>query len=121
VGEQKFYECQCHTADHIIYVDTDGDEVIIGVQLAPLHSVWGRIVNAVKYIINPHGRFSHWSETVLSDEQVAELRGQLASFAAEDHSETKFVDFNNWEEAGRRLVEDYGFPNSDKLKESNNE
>jgi hypothetical protein len=80
----KFYTCQCTSLDHVIYVDTvDTDEVLIGVQLAPLNTVWQRIAAAVRYVINPHGTnavHAHWSETMLDNRQVEELRDQLTAF-----------------------------------------
>jgi len=82
---KKFYECDCSDSDHTIQVwtDPDCDEVIISTQLAPLLPWYKRIVAAVRYVINPHGKYSHWHDTILSIDSARELNNQLNGFLKE--------------------------------------
>lgn len=70
----KFHQCDCGDEDHVIFTDIliwegepDMDEFIVGVQLAPLNSWYRRVWVALKYIVNPHGKYSHWHSSDISD------------------------------------------------------
>jgi hypothetical protein len=106
---KKYYECDCTDSDHVISVETDHDadweECVISTQLAPLHPWYKRIWVALKYIVNPHGDYSHWHDTNLSYAKTQELRDQLDAFLeahkdAEAQAEAAFASLRAAAQAG---------------------
>jgi hypothetical protein len=84
---KKFYECHCHSSDHVLWFEgaieptsPQFDVMMVGVQLAPLLPWYKRLWVAVKYVFNPHGNYSHWHETMLPPEEVERLNTQLHEF-----------------------------------------
>lgn len=104
VPTKCYYDCACGSLDHTMFVaaDPEWDQVLVGVQLAPLHPWYKRLWVAVKYVFSPHGDYTHWSETVLHPEDAQRLRDQLDQYQK--------MRFNSKEDARiRESLKDYEF------------
>jgi len=83
--ETMYHQCDCTDVDHVFFTrhliwdgEADMDCLEVGVQLAPLNPWYKRIWVALKYVFNPHGSYSHWHSTDVSDPTA--LRDHINEF-----------------------------------------
>jgi hypothetical protein len=81
-----FIECGCHANEHIIKIAWDPDEPDIGIffsmQLQQHRSLFQRVKNAAKYILNRENSCS-WHDIIWEPETVSKIKIILHQFESE--------------------------------------
>ncbi len=78
-----YFECSCHTQEHTFGMafDVDNKEVMMFNQLTAGVGFFGRIKNALKYILKMDVPTGQWEETLLNEEKFVELYNIMTRFA----------------------------------------
>lgn len=74
--ESAYLECDCSSAEHIVRLTLDDDEVApciyVEIQLST-DTVLKRLWRAVRYVLGYQCKYGHWDEVALSGVQVSKL------------------------------------------------
>ena len=84
---RKLFICECGDPSHQFVIqyfpnDPDFDELVVDVLLNENVGFFGRIWNAIKYVIGRKSKFGAFDEILLSRPQVLELRKSLDEYLA---------------------------------------
>ncbi|MDD5091861.1 MAG: hypothetical protein PHQ23_13215 [Candidatus Wallbacteria bacterium] len=71
--QDLFIVCECNSCEHVIrltsYADDD-DLMYLHIHLRPEHSLWKRIVRAVRYVCGRRSRFGDFDEFVIGPRNI---------------------------------------------------
>ena len=75
--EQKFFICQCNSAEHQLifsyFTDDKFGDVYVTVHLVP-DTLWKRIRNAIKYIFGHRSKYGDFDEFIFKKEDANKLQ-----------------------------------------------
>ena len=90
-NDRAYFPCECHHHDHLLYFELDEDDegyetVNVGMMLNTDHSLWHRIINAVRYVLGKEADYGgHFDDVILNMDDVENLDIMLLEFLS-DHN-----------------------------------
>ena len=72
----EFFQCDCHSMNHVIVVMRGEDGLVITVQMNQWRSWYRRVWLAIKYVFN-YAHDDHWDAWILKPEDVDRFKTQL--------------------------------------------
>lgn len=75
----EYFECECHSANHLIRVERDNDFVQLELRLNHYLGFWKRLFRGIKYILGKQNRFGEFDCVLLHKESAQRLKDLLDS------------------------------------------
>lgn len=74
-NKPEFFECSCHSPEHVMHWHLDLDEpefLFVNFHLSP-DPWWERIINAVKYVFGYTSQYGHFDEFLVQQQDCDKL------------------------------------------------
>ena len=79
--KRTLFMCRCFSIEHSFVISADDEDLLIEVHLSSA-PFWGRVKNAVRYILGRKSKWGDFEEILLSPEQALDLGDKLVEWAS---------------------------------------